>query len=317
MSDTLKVLLDSIHRLQSRISQMQTVSNNTSASWEFLKTSMANGLGSIIGGFIGVGGSLWLYNKQSKKQKAEEVKIYKQQQEEKLIYFSMLLEKIANVINTMQENIKQSINLIDIDNTNFYALTVVPLEDLDRVSNKLNLEEYLLVYIKHSKSNDSIKNFQNIISLVDSTYHLLLNLEKTTEKAGRVNFEEGQKVANISSKLRDLIRPLSVGRTTLPTDTVLELHKIFGDHFSNSKGELKDVKNHFFAPINNLILTLMHSSSLITTEMEILAVTSLDGMEAFSSLEREMDEYKQLLNFDLNQLKEWQNEFIELLKTLP
>ena len=71
-------------------------------------------------------------------------------------------------------------------------MTFIPLNDLKRASNTLNLEDYLLAYVDKYSSDrkKSIKEFKEIIASIDYLLEIFAQIPQQLQKAQTYDFEK-------------------------------------------------------------------------------------------------------------------------------
>ena len=137
-----------------------------------------------VGSLVGTGGALLLFFYSNKRQLIEDGKKRDETQEHKLYYFASLLKSSIRISHNQCDNIEKFIEDTRKTPLNLPAMNWVPMNDINRIVENLNLEEYFLAYtLKFVKHESCVTEFRNIISTLDFLKETFLSVEKLIKGA--------------------------------------------------------------------------------------------------------------------------------------
>ncbi|MBK7883606.1 MAG: hypothetical protein IPJ81_07205 [Chitinophagaceae bacterium] len=121
-----------------------------------------------IGAFLGFLGAYFIFIRGIKNDRKKERQRFKDEQLDKLKYFSILTENIIKISKKQSENYILYVNKIKLKPFEHHLLGNITNNDIKRATNKLNLEEYYLAYIsRFGNDKNTIKEYKDIISSFD------------------------------------------------------------------------------------------------------------------------------------------------------
>ncbi|GAB4007112.1 hypothetical protein GCM10028808_10360 [Spirosoma migulaei] len=165
-------------------------------------------VGSIVGGFIGTGGAIWLYYRQVRDQKTKEDANRSQIQTDKLKYLHNLLNSIILATDTSIEAIVKQYKAVEAHPTHLPGMKIVAVYDFNRIVNVINHEEHYHAYVTKLKD----ENITTIFSIVDFLFGSLLDLEKNFNEI--VQYDLGRR-KNFAESVQEIIDCIIVNQKKL------------------------------------------------------------------------------------------------------
>lgn len=157
-------------------------------------TSFSSGIINIIG----IGIPLLVFFITVRRDKRKEHKKKRQIQNDKLYYLASLVESSIKIAKQQNQYVAESVEKNKTSPLEFHALSILSFKDLERVVNKLNLEEYLLAYVScFGKDTDSIKSFRNIVSQIDFLLSTFDNIIDSHAQHQKYDYERKKKLARL------------------------------------------------------------------------------------------------------------------------
>lgn len=197
------------------------------------------------------------YDKKKDDKKKDEI------QQEKLLYFASLIKGVVSISEIQNNFLIEFLDKIHSDPLKFHPLRTTPLTDLERIVNRLNLEEYFLAYTSRFKnSSDTIREYKNIISDVDFLFNSYKSIVEYLEK--RQKLDHGRRIKieelhrEITSLLDTILTQAERGQWSFGKD-FLQLHSDFVQN-QNDKYDLQYYHDSFLAPVNKLLIDYMKNA---------------------------------------------------------
>jgi len=165
---------------------------NSSSSWimEFIQT--------IIGAGIGSGVTIWALYTNIKYDRIKEEEKRQNFQKEKVKYFQSIVKAINGDLNIQLINLK---NFIEKTNTNSIELPMldsIPMNDLERVVHRLNIEDYYHSYLYVFGDNQEIiDEFRKINSLLNYFDSILNQIKDGLKQSIEFDYRRKIKLQNL------------------------------------------------------------------------------------------------------------------------
>jgi hypothetical protein len=213
-------------------------------------------LNSVIGAAIGSGATIWaLYRTFKQDKKKEEVKRI-QFQKEKLKYFQSLLRTITSGLKLQIEHFKSYAIKIKNNPVDLPLLTYVPLNELDRIVNKLNQEDYYHSFLGEFGDNQIVVDeFRDIISTLNYFDGNLLIIKDSLKKSFDFDYERKISLKNIIDKSMDDAAALLINNDIIQSHNALwnfiNTQMIEFHEKTTDKADLKFYYENFVEPLKN------------------------------------------------------------------
>ncbi len=211
-------------------------------------------LNTIIGAAIGSGATIWaLYRTfQNDKQKDEDRRV--QFQKEKLKYLQSLIRSIEKGLPLQIEHFKTYADKIRKNSVDLPLLTYIPLNELDRIVNKINQEDYYHSYLgEFGDSQSLIDEFRDIISTLNYFDGNITIIKDSLRKSFDFDYERKNSLKNIVEKSMDDAAGLLINNEILKNanefwsfinDTMIEFHEKKTEY-----SDLKFYQENFVEPL--------------------------------------------------------------------
>ncbi len=210
----------------------------------------------IIGAAIGTGATIWALYRTFKndKQKDETKRI--QFQKEKLKYLQSLIRSIEKGLPIQIEHFKTYANKIRENALKLPLLTYIPLNELDRIVNKIDQEDYYHSYLgEFGDSQNVIDEFRDIISTLNYFDGNMTIIKGSLQKSFDFDYERKISLKNIIEKSMDDAAGLLINNEILENenefwsfinDTMIEFHEKKTEH-----SDLKFYHENFIEPLKS------------------------------------------------------------------
>lgn len=256
---------------------------------DFVLPILIAGLAAYIAYFIFV--------KETKRDKEKEERKKIEERSDKLLFFSTIIESCLTISIQQKNNIKDYIKLIRQNDVDFHFMTFVPLNDLERVSNVLNLETYLLAYVnKYSKNRKtSIKEFKEIMASIDFLLAVYKNISEQLKRVQMYDYERKTKLQNLFRNAYNLIGRLIMIFQQNHPDVFNSFIDIYENFVKNHPGNNYDVNffyNYFFVPFNDFCAEYFAAGHQPIQELFDLALFTREGKQLYANIKSESQTLK-------------------------
>jgi hypothetical protein len=226
---------------------------NNGLIWDFLKDFV---LPLVIAGLAAYT-AYYIFIKESKRDRAKEATKLQRAQNDKIKYFSALVQSAFSSSKSQLENIDENIKLLEQDNISFHYLRQVPMYDLKRVNENTNLEDFLLAYTYRFRDHENpVKHFKRILSSIDYLYLEFLLLQDQWGKAQKFDYERKLKLKDLfkdSFDLYDDIMLQNIGNINPLLKELTEVKEKMEANYREDKYDIQFHYDYFFTPINQVV----------------------------------------------------------------
>jgi hypothetical protein len=165
---------------------------------------LQNFLITTLGAAIGSGATIWAvylaFNQDKKKDEWKRIQF----QKEKMKYLQSLIRNINRDLRIQIDAFKTQSDTINAAPLNLPRLSQVPFNDIERVVDKLNLEEYYHSYLNEfGDSQEYIDEFRKIVSFLDYAYGNLVMIKDSFQKTCTYDYEAKVKLKDMIEKALD------------------------------------------------------------------------------------------------------------------
>lgn len=282
----------------------QSVDSMTSSSgggfwWDLSKDFV---LPMLLAGFAGYM-AYFIFVKETNRDKEKEQERKNEERSDKLRYFSALVENALRASIEQKDNLEKHINAMGQNNLDFHLMSFVPLYDLKRITEELNLEEYLLAYTNHYYKDRaaSIKEFKNIVAAIDYLYDVFVSIRSQLEKAQINDYERKKVFQQLYLQSYNLIGFLMVYFAGNDQQSFAEATLLLQNLQQNNPGNNDDLNYHytyFFEPFNDFCIQYTMDGRQMFPEILQLATYTRDGKQAFFNIQKHNDHLKNDLTND-------------------
>lgn len=267
----------------------------------------------LLAGFAGYM-VYFVFVKETKRDKEKEQKKKDEEQFDKLRYFSALVESALRASVEQKDNLEKHILAMGQNNLDFQLMSYVPLYDFKRISEELNLEEYLLAYTNHYDKDRaaSIKEFKNIIASIDYLYDVFISIKSQLEKSQANDYERKKTFQQLYQQSYDLIGGLMLYFGGNDKQSFNEVTLLLQNLQQNNRGNNDDLNYHykfFIEPFNNFCIQYSMSGRQLLPQILQLAAYTRDGKQVFFDIQKHNDDLKNDLNEDFKAVCQCLNEF--------
>lgn len=201
-------------------------------------------------------------------------------------YFSALVESALRASVEQKDNLEKHILAMGQNNLDFQLMSYVPLYDFKRITEELNLEEYLLAYTNHYDKDRaaSIKEFKNIVASIDYLYDVFISIKSQLEKSQANDYERKKTFQQLYQQSFDLIgvlMPYFDGNDKQSFNEVTLLLQNLQQNNRGNNGDLNYHYNFFIEPFNNFCIQYSMSGRQLFPQILQLAAYTRDGKQVF------------------------------------
>lgn len=269
-------------------------------------------LNTIVGAAIGSGVTIWALYRTFKHDQRKEEENRIQFQIEKVRYF----QSIVGTINTdLEEQIKHYKSYAEIIRNNpveLPLLTKIPLNEVDRIVNKINHENYYHAYLdEFGNHHASVNEFREIISTINYFDGNLTIIKESLDKSINFNYDRQITLKSIIDMAIDDAAEL------INNNNILLNHKELWDFFNqnmfdfhNKKVEDYDLQfyfEHFLEPMKEELMkfarTIPEAHHLITQLKK--AITLYHTLQLHNlNVAKEFEQWHETMLIEHNQFQE-------------
>lgn len=270
---------------------VDTVNSDGSSFWwslfkDFVLPITLGGLAAYMAYFIFV--------KETKIEKAKERAKKDEERTDKLNYLSALVESALRTSSQQKNNLKNQIKTIRQNNIEFHLMTQVPLYDLKRITEVLNLEEYLLAYTNHYSQDraSSVQEFKNIIASIDYLYDVFQNIIFQLKSSQTYDYQRKKKLQEIFENGWNLSGKLMLHFQQYDPQSYAEFIQLYQNFMQNHQGHNYDLQfynDFFFEPFNEFSTNYLSVGRRVIPEVLELGIYTRDGKQSFSQIKSEND----------------------------
>ncbi len=244
-----------------------------------------------------------IFIKETRRDKRKERKQKIRERNDKLFYFSALIENVILAAEQQKDNIKEHIRDIREDNVKFHLMKWITLKDFHRLSEMLNLEVYLLAYTNRFRKDrkSSVKEFNVIIGSVDYLYETFKMIPNQLKASQEFDYQRKIKLQNINSNIFYLSQqialmlyapyPQEYTKLTSIRQSFIDLLEAQND--DDIKYDLEFHIENFFVPLDNFCREYIESGKQIFPEIINLGNLVNEGIELLEYIQKEN---KRLMN---------------------
>jgi hypothetical protein len=221
------------------------------------------------------------------KKKENERKI--EEQKDKLLYFTALVESSINLVTGQIEFIQEFIKDIRSAPTIFPLLTWEPLDDIKRINSTLDLEVYLLAYVNQYSDPRiaSVKEFKRIIGSIDF-FHINFNqLLSQIEKAQKFDYDRNLQMQTIfhqSYKLTGELLLFYIKSLPVESRPLEDILNKFSSKHDGDNSNITQYYEYFLQPVNDFCVTRMGSDDISLPLVKELALLTRDGKQLYEQI---------------------------------
>lgn len=231
----------------------------------------------------------YIFISETKRDRRNEDRKKAEERNHKLLFFATLVESCLTVSVQQKNYIKDFIRKIKNDDVDFHLLTFLPLNDLKRVSNVLNLELYMLAFVDKypSSRKGSIKIFKEIITSIDYLLEIFNQIPKQLEKAQMYDYERKVKMQGLFQSAYNLAGRISMhfeGNDNETSSTLMDLYYNFVNRHPGDYYNINYYYEYFFVPYNDFCSNYIASGKAPLQEIIDLALLTRDAKQLYNQI---------------------------------
>lgn len=241
--------------------------------WDLLKDFMLPIVLAIGAGFFAYD----IFVRETKRDKLKEEAQRNNEKNDKLFYITALLQNIIHLSLLQKDYIKNHIRKINNNEVDFHIMHWTTLNDFDRITDKLDLEEYLLAYTNHFNRNTkvSVKEFKNIIISVDYLQGVFMMMQGQLKESMKFDYERKIRFQTVNAAIQTTSQKLALILLEKDQEEYLKLTKIKFDFNQKSKEnkivginyDLVFQVNNYFIPLDKFCLDYARSGKPMIQEV--------------------------------------------------
>ncbi|MGZ4072715.1 MAG: hypothetical protein ACXVDZ_04335 [Bacteroidia bacterium] len=266
----------------------------------------------------------YIFVKETKRDKTKEDERKKQDQIDKLFFFSTLVGNAIDSAVQQKDNIKEHIRNVKKDDVNFHIITWISVNDIRRITQELNLEEYLLAYTNYYDGDRkaTVKEFMNIISGIDYLQEVFEQIPNSLELAQKYDDERKTTIASLFAKSYNLLGDLFIYlQQNSPSEYAIlnEIMKKFHENKPDDLSKVEFYNEYFFIPINDFCVKNLKPEEQILEQFKELAILTRDCKQTFNQIKFEnnrinaelFDDFKTICK-TIKDLNEYSKRILEI-----
>ncbi len=245
----------------------------------------------------------FIFVKETRRDRHNDEEKKKQERLYTLTYFSFLAKSIVKTAEQQNNYLNELIGKIENDDVEFHLLTYLPLDDLRRINQVVNLDEYLLAYTDYYKEidrNTLVKEFKEIISCVDFFYFIFTEMRNVQQRALLNDEANKRRYQDLFYKGYNILADVEYAlrsETTFHSAFLQITNTISANHKGNNY-DLIFYQKYFFEPINELCVNYLDSGLPEIRVVADLAVITRDGKQAYLHIKSENQHMKAIVEAD-------------------
>jgi hypothetical protein len=230
----------------------------------------------ILGAFIGVGAAIWLFFRETKREKANERALEQKELNEKNHYLGSLLYSSINLAKKQNKGIKDFYEKLDLNFLYIPLIPIHPKQNLDRLSIIIDNEAYYHAFLnKYGSEITNVKKYRGIASSVDFLNSQIEQMFDMQEKA--LNFDHGRKMKykELFDKTRDQIAELGIKKEESQTKSIIRVLKktiSFSKEKTsvNLSSQINTILTDYYKNLNAPFVLEYHQEKLVEASKNIL-----------------------------------------------
>ena len=245
------------------IFQFGEFTNEDSSFWADLAIA-------VVGAFIGTGGAIWLYYRQTRDQKKKEDDNKVEVQKDKLRYLRNLLKDVILSIEKFSAQLLEFHDNVISYPTHLPQLKTLPTYNFDRIVNKLNQEDYYHAYVTLIQN----ENISAIFSLVEYFYGSLELSEQSFKDTVQYDLQRRNKFFEAITKLvNEMAETLRLFKQNNQRDT--NNYRILNEFIIRYYEVLEPDPSNFLRLRDRFLTPLLESIYKITDSDEMRKISKI------------------------------------------
>jgi len=234
----------------------------------------------------------WIFVKETNRDKQKEKSVEFQQQKDNLQFFSNIVNSVIKTSEQQNSYILEFVDLYVTDQVTFHLLTFIPLNDMRRVTEDLDLEKYLLAYVNFFAEDRraSINEFNEIIITIDFLHAILKAMLLQLQKAQDFDAERKANLQSQYEAAHSLTAKLLLKFRESDEEIFDEMVRLGDDLQSAYPGNNYDLDYYyskFFVPFNDFAVSYIQSSKQVDLDVNELAMTTRNGKQYYLQIKSE------------------------------
>lgn len=249
----------------------------------------------------------YIFIKETNRDKSKILQQKKEEQNDKLFFFATITKSGISLSERQKNFLKNHIRAMKSDHITFNFLKIVPLVDLKRISEKLNLEEYLLAYtdVYNDKRDESIKEFQNIISSFDFLYNAFTMIQTELINVQKHDYERKLEFKECYKKCNYLLGKVLLYFERIGGEEyrrISEAYKHFVDNHPADNYDIQYYHDFFFIPLHDFIVDYLNNVRAFNQDFHDFEVYLKEGILVLKHIKAENEQTRMLLTKDFKEI---------------
>ncbi len=243
---------------------------------DYWNSVVQNAIGCALGSAAAIGIAIWIYRRQYRDNEKARIKAEKEIERNTLKYFSISIQEIIALVKQQIENNGEFMDVFRKKILDFPLITYLPLFPIKRIIESTSLDKILISYVnKFSENKDVIKEFSELISILDYLYLELASLPELLERGIKYDHERQVKFSDGYKKVWDFLGAIISGYVKTDTDTVNTMNAIIAK-FNDPSLQTDDIKyfyDNIIVPVNEYSVTMLASGRVYPIFIELAKET--------------------------------------------
>lgn len=205
--------------------------------------------------------------------------------------FKLMLQEVIRISNKMVEFIEEFIPALKTQPSKFPKVQVTSLGSLKRIIDTITVEKTGMTYMKYFVSEDSTKEFLDILKVVDYLYSEFGEFQEVVKRASLNHTARLVRVADILD-LADKILLDNIGSANDVPAITQRINSI-KENFSRNRGDLSDmssVNNLYFVPMRDLMMNVL-GNDMVNDFTKNFTHTVTKGIEYYNQVRSGYDQF--------------------------
>jgi hypothetical protein len=286
---------------------------------DYWNSVIQNAIGCALGSAAAIGIAIWIYRRQYRDNEKSRINAAEEIERNTLKYFSISIQEIITLVKEQIENNEEFLVIFRKDILDFPLITYLPLFPIKRIIDNTALDKILISYInKFSSKENVIKEFSELISILDYLYLELASLPELLERGIKYDHERQVKFSDGYKKVWDYCGAVITGYETTDTDAVNTMKGIIAK-FNDPNLQTDDIKyfyKNIIVPVNEYSVAMLESGRIYPVVIE-LAKETRDCKSVYADIIKHNKHFieKDFLPIS-NKIKEEYGKLIKMSKDL-
>lgn len=241
---------------------------------------------------ISLAGALVVYYvflSETRRDKQKELVRANQEREDRMLFFSSIVINSIKLSEIQKTHIKSYIRQMRLSQIEFNYMKIVPLDDLKRITEVLNLELFLVAYTNSFSKNrkEAVKEFQNIISCFDYLYDVFTMIKTELQKLQKSDYERKieykNHFKNCDYALGKIILFFERGGANDPYNKrLLEIYQSYQSNHPLHNYDIAYNHENFFLPLFDFITDFLNENRFFNEDLDKFYYNLKQGIQVYN-----------------------------------